>query len=316
MKELVSYLNARFPGKEAFQILRRLIYHPVPAKTHRERIVFNHIKNNVTVREAMLKDRQNFPGWLAVKWAKWVGNKSIMIDLVKGEESAVLWAVEVGDKDIMKSKITSERAAFLWAVNVGDEEEMAGKIESGDTSYQLAKEIQSLKTCKPVIDILAGKVQTEPVAYQWLSKIGHDERMMSLIQSEDYAQMLARERKELAPALIGKIFSSRTAYMWALEVGNRDVMIGKINSEETALLWAMNIGDRELMESKIVSERWAVRWATEFGSTTAMASKVKSEEMALEWAINVGDWDVMVSKIRSNKIKALWNDLVRKDFEV
>jgi hypothetical protein len=49
-------------------------------------------------------------------------------------------------------------------------------------------------------------------------------------------------------------FDSETAYQWAMEIGNRDIMIDRVTDSKWAYSWAMNIGDHHIMESRITDK--------------------------------------------------------------
>ena len=92
-------------------------------------------------------------------------------------------------------------------------------------------------------------------------------------------------KKQLAKSEFPKKLklNEESAYEWAIEIGNDDVMIKKIKSEKTAYEWAHYIGNEDAMIKKIKSEDYAYLWAFNFGDENKMIKKIKSKFYVREW---------------------------------
>jgi len=55
--------------------------------------------------------------------------------------------------------------------------------------------------------------------------------------------------------IMDKITGSRIAYLWAKDIGNKDVMIDRVTESKWAYRWAMEIGNRDVMLPRITDER-------------------------------------------------------------
>ena len=54
-------------------------------------------------------------------------------------------------------------------------------------------------------------------------------------------------------------------FLWAKDVGDRDLMREHIKESEYAFFWAQTIGDKDIMKSRITEEKWLDYWRQEFG---------------------------------------------------
>ncbi len=91
-------------------------------------------------------------------------------------------------------------------------------------------------------------------------------------------------------------FDSETAYYWARNIGNKNIMIDKIIDSFWAYFWAVYIGNRDIMIDRITESKWAYYWARDIGNKDIMISKIVKSEWALHWAYNIGNKDIMVAR--------------------
>ncbi len=96
--------------------------------------------------------------------------------------------------------------------------------------------------------------------------------------------------------MIDKIITSREAYYWARNIGNKNIMIDKIIDSFWAYFWAVYIGNKDIMISKIVESKWAYYWAYFIGNKDIMIDRIVESEWALHWAYNIGNKDIMVAR--------------------
>jgi hypothetical protein len=68
-------------------------------------------------------------------------------------------------------------------------------------------------------------------------------------------------------------FNSETAYYWAYDIGDRDIMIDRITESEWAYRWALNIGDKDVMIDRITDPCWAYRWGFDMRGWFALFAK-------------------------------------------
>ena len=69
----------------------------------------------------------------------------------------------------------------------------------------------------------------------------------------------------------------------------------KINSE-TAYKWARDIGNKNIMIDKILESRWAYWWGRNIGNRDIMIDRITESERAFWWALDIGDKDIMIAR--------------------
>lgn len=75
-------------------------------------------------------------------------------------------------------------------------------------------------------------------------------------------------------------FTPRSAYGWALSIGDREHMKQFVTEPEWAYCWALNIGDREYMKQFVTESEWAYKWALDIGDKEHMKQFVIGSEWA------------------------------------
>ena len=98
------------------------------------------------------------------------------------------------------------------------------------------------------------------------------------------------------------------AYLWARDIGDKDVMIKKITDSYWAYLWALNIGDKDVMIQKITDSYWAYYWARFIGNRDVMIEKITESEWAFRWAIDIGDHEIMRDRVTDPFWIQKWNE--------
>jgi hypothetical protein len=77
----------------------------------------------------------------AYRWARFIGNKDIMIDRVTESEWAYYWAWYIGNRDTMIDCITDSEWAYLWARDIGNRDIMIDRITESQWAYYWARDI-------------------------------------------------------------------------------------------------------------------------------------------------------------------------------
>ncbi len=112
-------------------------------------------------------------------------------------------------------------------------------------------------------------------------------------------------------------FDSQTAYDWALNIGNKDIMIDKIVTSREAYCWARNIGNKDIMIDKIIDSFWAYCWAKDIGDQDIMIDKITDSKMAFYWAKFHGNKDVMIDRITESQWAYEWaKDIGNEDIMI
>ena len=70
-----------------------------------------------------------------------------------------------------------------------------------------------------------------------------------------------------------KIGDSESAYFWATDIGNQDIMIDKITDSEYAYYWARDIGNQDIMIDRITNSEYAYWLAVDIGDKDIMIKK-------------------------------------------
>jgi hypothetical protein len=90
---------------------------------------------------------------------------------------------------------------------------------------------------------------------------------------------------------------SQSAYYWALDIGDREIMIDRVTESKNAYYWAKNIGDREIMIDRVFDPKWAYFWALDIGDREIMRDRVTASKWAYFWAEDIGDREIMRERI-------------------
>jgi hypothetical protein len=105
------------------------------------------------------------------------------------------------------------------------------------------------------------------------------------------------------------ITDSEYAYGWTLHIGDREEMKRFITDSEYAYYWAKDIGDREYMKQFVTESKWAYYWAYFIGDREYMKQFVTDSEWAYYWARFIGDRDYMKQFITNPHYKNLFDKL-------
>ena len=79
------------------------------------------------------------------------------------------------------------------------------------------------------------------------------------------------------------ITKSKTAYKWARDIGNTDIMINHVKESEWAYYWTRDIGNRDIMINHVTDSEWAYEWAKHIGNQDIMKSRVTEPYWIKEW---------------------------------
>ena len=101
-----------------------------------------------------------------------------------------------------------------------------------------------------------------------------------------------------------KNFDSKTAYQWAVNIGDQYVMIDRITESEWAYKWAIYFGDDDIMIDRITDSEWAFKWARDIGNKDIMIDRITEPEWSSHWIAIIGDMEKMIEKFPGNHIRA------------
>jgi hypothetical protein len=76
---------------------------------------------------------------------------------------------------------------------------------------------------------------------------------------------------------------SRSAYFWAFEIGDREIMRDRVTESHDAYLWARDIGDRKIMIDRVTESVWAFAWAKDIGDRKIMRDRVTDPYWCEAW---------------------------------
>ena len=96
--------------------------------------------------------------------------------------------------------------------------------------------------------------------------------------------------------VVQHITDSAYAYLWARDIGNRDIMIDRITDSWYAYLWARYIGNKDIMIDRITDSRWAYCWARDIGNRDIMIDRITESKYAYLWAKDIGNRDIMIAR--------------------
>ena len=89
-------------------------------------------------------------------------------------------------------------------------------------------------------------------------------------------------------------FNSQSAYAWALNIGNQDIMIDRITESKYAYMWAVSFGDKDVMVDKIVESEWAFWWAFSFPEDRKkMFYRITDPRWSACWVVKFGNMGVV-----------------------
>lgn len=92
------------------------------------------------------------------------------------------------------------------------------------------------------------------------------------------------------------ITDSKTAYKWAQDIGDRNIMIDKVTDQKDVFHWAYYLGDRDVQIDKITESEWAYFWARDIGNRDVMIDRITTKQYAYYWAKYIGDRNLMISR--------------------
>jgi hypothetical protein len=99
---------------------------------------------------------------------------------------------------------------------------------------------------------------------------------------------------------------SQSAYHWAREIGDREIMIGRVTDSLSAYCWAKQIGDREIMIDRVTEPTYAYYWARNIGDRKIMIDRVTDSKLAYFWAFDIGNRDIMIDRVTESQYAYLW----------
>jgi hypothetical protein len=68
--------------------------------------------------------------------------------------------------------------------------------------------------------------------------------------------------------------NSMSAYFWAREIGDREIMIDRVTESKWAYWWALRVSDLEIMRDRITDSEWAYKWARDIGDREIMRDRI------------------------------------------
>lgn len=103
-------------------------------------------------------------------------------------------------------------------------------------------------------------------------------------------------------------FDDRSAFQWAVHIGDREHMRKFIKTPEWAFFWATQFPEqRDLMRDKIVNSEYAYKWVRDFGiEHDLMRQKVNESEWAYRWAVDIGDKEIMKQFVTDERWAFEW----------
>lgn len=120
--------------------------------------------------------------------------------------------------------------------------------------------------------------------------------------------------KELSlDEVILSITDSEYAYLWALNIGNIDIMVDRITESNDAYKWTRDIGNEDIMINHITESEDAYWWAREIGNRDIMINHVTESKIAYWWAMDIGNVDIMKSRVTEPYWIDIWNSRFPND---
>ncbi len=106
--------------------------------------------------------------------------------------------------------------------------------------------------------------------------------------------------------MIDRVTKSEDAYYWASEIGDREIMLDRVAESQYAYAWALDIGDKEIMRHRVTDSAWAYRWACDIGDRQIMRDRVTESKWAYWWSINIGDREIMIDRVTESEWAYEW----------
>jgi hypothetical protein len=94
---------------------------------------------------------------------------------------------------------------------------------------------------------------------------------------------------------------SYSAFQWAKNIGNREIMRDHITESKWAYCWALTFGDKEIMRDHVTDSQHAFYWAVNFGDQEIMRDRVTESLWAYYWASEIGNREIMRERITELK---------------
>ena len=130
---------------------------------------------------------------------------------------------------------------------------------------------------------------------------------------EQIIQKLKPHRERVLEIIEGIEIPSEWSYMWARNIGDKELMRDRITESEWAYYWAKYLGDRELMRDRITESEWAYYWARFIGDRELMRERITESEFAYRWATNIGDQEIMDKVIAKEALQELADEAQELD---
>jgi hypothetical protein len=100
--------------------------------------------------------------------------------------------------------------------------------------------------------------------------------------------------------------NSRSAFCWARDIGDHEIMKERVIESEWAFNWAINFGDHEIMRDRVTESKWAYYWAIYSGDKEIMRDRVTDSEYAYWWAFEIGDREIMIDRVNKSSSAFAW----------
>jgi hypothetical protein len=106
-----------------------------------------------------------------------------------------------------------------------------------------------------------------------------------------------------------RVTESQWAYFWARYFGDREIMIDRVTNSYYAYIWAKDLGDKEIMRDRITESQLAYCWARQIGDKEIMRDRVTESGWAYEWACHIGDKEIMRERVTGSYYIKKFNQL-------
>ena len=93
------------------------------------------------LRDSEFPHKLNLNSHPAYCWARYIGNKNVMINKITESYDAYQWAHNIGNHDVMINKITDSYWAYKWALYIGNHDVMINKIADPWVAFLWEKNI-------------------------------------------------------------------------------------------------------------------------------------------------------------------------------
>jgi len=108
-------------------------------------------------------------------------------------------------------------------------------------------------------------------------------------QDKEVSRKITIIRELSKQEIMGRITDSYYAYLWAMEIGNREVMIDRVTESKHAYWWAMEIGNHDVMIDRITESKHAYWWANDIGNQEVMIDRITNKYQRKEIEKIIGE---------------------------